>query len=398
LESSQAEYEQFIAWAEEPGWLAQRPALLWAARLLTLATLLLFATTLFGLPTTPALVAVLVVNLAFSFTFGGKVDEQITQVAARQGVFAAYGGMFGVLAGQQFTALALQQIQSALTAEGLSADRQMHKLERLMPLADIRRSILFILVQAATLWSLHLLWLLEGIGRQQAGAQVCAAGWLRWATFEALLAALATLHHDHPAWVFTSASTGRWTHPASRASGRPTGWRIRCCRRTCAVGNDVALGPPGSFLLVTGSNMSRQEHAAARHRRQLRAGADGRAGLSAGSLHLPPVTLAASMRAGFAGAGRMAECSGSRPSSTWPTPASRRRGRCSTCSTRSCRVRTPTNGRSQRGASSCSWWPPGASARSPPMTSTWPTNRPWLPPLSWCTSRSLSPTNRPGQR
>ena len=73
-------------------------------------------------------------------------------MAARQGVFAAYGGMFGVLAGQQFTAPALQQIQSALTAEGLSADRQMHKLERLMPLADIRRSILFILVQAATLW------------------------------------------------------------------------------------------------------------------------------------------------------------------------------------------------------------------------------------------------------
>ena len=286
MESSQAEYEQFIAWAEQPGWLAQRPALLWAARLLTLATLLLFATTLLGLPTTPALVAVLVVNLVFSFTFGGQVDEQITQVAARQGVFAAYAGMFGVLAGQQFTAPALQQIQSALSAEGLSADRQMHKLERLMPLADIRRSILFILIQAATLWSFHLLWLLERWQRHAGGS---VRGWLAALGEAEALLALAILHHDHPAWVFPVLEAG--AAPRFTASGLahpllPPGR---------AVGNDVALGPPGSFLLVTGSNMAGKSTLLRAIGVNIVLAQMG-APVSATHLGLTPLTLAASMR------------------------------------------------------------------------------------------------------
>jgi ABC-type multidrug transport system fused ATPase/permease subunit len=286
MESSQAEYEQFIAWAEQPGWLARRPALLWAARLLTLATLLFFVTTLLGLPTTPALVAVLVVNLAFSFTFGGQVDEQITQVAARQGVFAAYGGMFGVLAGQQFTAPALQQIHTALSAEGLSADRQMHKLERLMPLADIRRSILFILVQAATLWSFHLLWLLERWQRHAGGS---VRGWLAALGEAEALLALATLHHDHPAWVFPVLEAG--ASPRFTASGlaHPLLPPDR------AVGNDVTLGPPGSFLLVTGSNMAGKStllRAVGVNTVLAQMGAP----VSAAHLTLTPLTLAASMR------------------------------------------------------------------------------------------------------
>ena len=286
MESTQAEYEQFIAWAEQPGWLSTRPGLVWASRLLPLAALGFFVTTLLGWPTTPALVALLVVNLALSFTVGRAVDDDITRVAARQGVFAAYGGMFGLLSAQTFTAPALQQLQAALTTEQLTADRQMHQLERLMPLAEIRRSILFLIVQAATLWSFHLLWLLER-WKQQAGGDV--RGWLAALGEAEALLALATLHHDHPPWTF----------PELVADGparlEAVGLAHPLLPPDRAVGNDVSLGPPGSFLLVTGSNMAGKStllRAIGVNTVLAQMGAP----VSASRLHLTPLTLAASMR------------------------------------------------------------------------------------------------------
>src|SRR5204862_5178544 len=67
-------------------------------------------------------------------------------------------------------------------------------------------------------------------------------------TIEAL-AALATLAHDNPGWRFPAldAGTDRLT---------ATGLGHPLLADATRVGNDVTLGPPGTLLLVTGSNMS----------------------------------------------------------------------------------------------------------------------------------------------
>ena len=58
------------------------------------------------------------------------------------------------------------------------------------------------------------------------------------------------MSHDHPDWTFPTLADPGSAAPvlAARGLGHPL--------LPGAVGNDVAVGPPGTFLLVTGSNMS----------------------------------------------------------------------------------------------------------------------------------------------
>ena len=96
-------------------------------------------------------------------------------MAERQSVFHAYAEMFRLLTTASFTAPGLRRLQAQLAAGDLSADRQMQRLAGLMPLADIRHWMFFFVIEIPTLWSFHLLWLLE---RWQAVAGAHVRGWL----------------------------------------------------------------------------------------------------------------------------------------------------------------------------------------------------------------------------
>ena len=71
-----------------------------------------------------------------------------------------------------------------------------------------------------------------------------------------------------------------------------------------AVGNDVEVGPPGTFLFVTGSNMSGKEHAVARDRVNSVLAQMGGLGRRS-EMRLPPVLVASSMRADSLDQGRV---------------------------------------------------------------------------------------------
>src|SRR4029453_1967743 len=103
------------------------------------------------------------------------VDALIDEVAARQSVFATYADLFRLAEIQPFNAPALRQLQANLAAGGLRADQQMRRLGRLMALADLRGWMFFYPIQLATLWNVHVLWLLE---RWQRTGGVHARAWL----------------------------------------------------------------------------------------------------------------------------------------------------------------------------------------------------------------------------
>jgi DNA mismatch repair ATPase MutS len=158
-----------------------------------------------------------------------------------------------------------------------------------MPLSSIRRWMLFLPVELFTLWNIHLLWLLE---RWQVAAGKEVRAWLlALGEFEAL-AALATLHHDHPLWRFPTLGSAE---QAGQPQVKATNLAHPLLPPADAVGNDVTVGPPGSFLLVTGSNMSGKSTL-------LRAIglncvlAQMGAPVCAAHLQLPPVLVASSMR------------------------------------------------------------------------------------------------------
>jgi DNA mismatch repair ATPase MutS len=142
--------------------------------------------------------------------------------------------------------------------------------------------------QSVLLWDFHVLALLERWQRRNGQLVRC------W--FEALseweaLASLATLAHDNPTWAFPVI--------ANRAERDRT-----VCARSLAhplipadsrVANDVSIGPPGTFLLVTGSNMSGKTtllRAIGTNVVLAQAGAP----VCAERLSMPPVSLATSMR------------------------------------------------------------------------------------------------------
>ncbi|MBK8046152.1 MAG: hypothetical protein IPK16_02880 [Anaerolineales bacterium] len=196
--ATQQEYERLIAWAESPAWLHEQRVLVWVTRLLPLVVVGLTIALVAGWPVLPALMGVFAINLALAYSIGRRVNDDIAQVVARQHVFDAYADAFGLIVSRPFAAPELKRLQAALEAHGHQADDQIRRLARLMPLADVRRSIYFFPIDIATLWSFHLLWQLEN-WKLEAGRQL--RGWLAALGELEALAALATLHHDEPEWV-----------------------------------------------------------------------------------------------------------------------------------------------------------------------------------------------------
>jgi MutS domain V len=279
-------YEGFLHWAEAAPWLAERDWLLWLARILPLVTLGLYLAQQLGLARYPLWLIGIAVGVIVTATIGRTVDTAIDAVAERQTVFATYAELFKLLLDQPFDALALRQLQRELSAEGVRADQHMARLGRLMALADLRGWMFFYPIQLATLWNVHVLWLLE---RWQRAAGARARAWLAaLGDFEAL-AALATLAHDNPSWVFPELVE----EPAPRLSARGLGHPL--LPPVACVVNDVTLGPPGTFLLVTGSNMSgKSTLLRAIGVNVVLAQAGGP--VCAAALRVPPLTLASSMR------------------------------------------------------------------------------------------------------
>jgi hypothetical protein len=258
-DASESVYEVFLRWVESGPWLSRRPALIWESRILPLLTVGLLALQLFThLVPYPLWLAPLAINILLNQQQGKVVDELLDQVSDRQRVFQPYSDLFALVSGQSFTSPRLQELVGKLSAGGRRADEQMGRLARILQFGDLRRSLISPVLQAVLLWNFHTLWLLEGWQRDNARH---AREWLQaLGTLEAY-AALATLGYDHPDWAFPEvttdddevgeATTGR-RGPVLQARnvGHPLLPDEVC------VGNDVSIGPAGTFLLVTGSNMS----------------------------------------------------------------------------------------------------------------------------------------------
>jgi DNA mismatch repair ATPase MutS len=133
----------------------------------------------------------------------------------------------------------------------------MERLYRLTGFALPASHLLYLPIQVATLWNVHLLAALEGWRRNAGGGAggAGARGWLDALGEVEALGALGGLAYDNPDWTFPQylpdqeegegalvLEAGALAHPLLPPDVR--------------VPNDVRVGPPGTFLLVTGSNMA----------------------------------------------------------------------------------------------------------------------------------------------
>jgi hypothetical protein len=160
------------------------------------------------------------------------------------------------------------------------------RLSRLLDSVQSRRNVFYATVAPVLLLDVHL-WTALDRWRVAHGASVRV--WLEaLGTWEAL-SALATLAHDHPDWALPELADEPDGLLRATGLGHPLLPPDQCVR------NDVTVGPPGTFLFVTGSNMSGKStllRALGCNAVLAAAGAP----VCAGALALPPLQVHTSMR------------------------------------------------------------------------------------------------------
>ncbi len=279
-------YEGFAAWAESAPYLPRHRWLVWAARIVPACIALAVIFQLAGAIHFHLWLAGAAAGYIITVLTQREVQAHIEQVTERQSVFEAYAHLFAFIAAQPFASPLLRDLETAFGAGGLAASRRMRRLAVIMAFAQVQEaSFTRIVVRSLALWQVHVLAALEA-WRGESGRQVRA--WLTSTGEIEALAALATLAHDHATWaypVFDEAAQ----HVEARELGHPLLPPATC------VGNDVTLGPAGTFLLVTGSNMSGKStllRAVGVNVALAQAGGP----CCAGALTMPPLRLATSIR------------------------------------------------------------------------------------------------------
>lgn len=283
LQRRRHDLEPFLEWAESAPLLPGRTGLVWASRLLPLGACGLLLAQVVGLVGAPWWLLFVAANLALDQWQGKDIDAVLARVTEQAGALEHYAALFGLLAGERWQAPALQRLHATLADD---AQRETAALGSAVRLSYLRLNMFYFFVEMLTLSNWHFLWRLE---RWQVRAGGRVRGWLAALGEAEALAALAALAHDNPSWAFPELVEDAAPLLVGEALGHPLLPPARC------VTNDVTIGPPGSVLLITGSNMSGKStllRAVGVNAVLAQAGGP----VCAAGLRLPPLTLHTSMR------------------------------------------------------------------------------------------------------
>jgi hypothetical protein len=229
----------------------------------------------------------LLASITLSFFTAAALTTYFERAGAGERKVRQYADLFAHIDAQRFSTPYLADLKQQFSAGGHEhSTSAMRALNRILGFADLRRgaALLHFPIQAFTLWDFHCLFALER-WRRRIGRRVRA--WLQAAGDIDALACLAAIHHDNPEWCFPEIvhggtyRAGALAHPLLPDDHR--------------IANDIEVGPAGTVLLVTGSNMSGKSTL-------LRAIgvsavlAEAGAPVCASSLRLPPCEIQTSIR------------------------------------------------------------------------------------------------------
>lgn len=239
-----------VAWAESPPTLTPT-WLRTAAALMTAATLVAMATSLFSRDPTPLLL-MLGLQTVFSVPQMKAVTRALHAAEGPARDLDVLSHLLGVVERESFRSGRLVRLQGELGGSH-RASAAIQRLERLVEMHDWQHDLVFAPVALVLLWGTHLAWAIEA-WRRTYGAHVGA--WLRAAgEFEAL-ASLSAYRFEHPEDVFPefvesgADGVGRYAVFKGKALGHPLVPGAKMVR------NDVRLDGDQRLLLVSGSNMS----------------------------------------------------------------------------------------------------------------------------------------------
>jgi len=256
LAASQSGPSRFVDWCESPNWFAGREWVLWLSRVsmvVSILTIILFLCTVLPLAVAAvSLVVVCIVNFALSIIYAGPIHDVFNQVSSRTDQASHYVTLFDMASEYPAKSDKLKQLQVRLKRTGDGAQTNVHKLGLLTWLANMRNGmgfIPYIILEFLFFWDAHVLGLMEN-WKAKNGSR--ARGWFTDLGEWEALSSLAKLAGDQPDWIFPTVLPSDSADQAI-IKGTQVGHPLLDENR---VPNDVQMGPPGTVLLVTGSNMS----------------------------------------------------------------------------------------------------------------------------------------------
>jgi hypothetical protein len=244
------EIDRFLTWAEDGPFLGGRGSFLRSLVLvITGAIWILLLVFAIGMTEAALWLVPVVLGLVLWFPLSRNLHAWLDRAGGGQHALARYASVLehAVLAPRLGTRLS--ELQDRLTVRGLKAPDCMRRLNRILGFGELRRSagIFHFPIQALTLWDFHIVFALER-WRREAGPHV--RGWLEAVGDLDALALLAGVSRDNPDWCQPVVRETVSAVLDAAALGHPL---LTDDRR---VPSDVQVGPPGTLLLVTGSNMS----------------------------------------------------------------------------------------------------------------------------------------------
>ena len=277
----------FFSWAEGPAVFGGRESA-WRILiiLLTLSIWLLLALQIAGVLDVALWMVPLVVGLVLSFVNTRLIHVTLTRAGAGQRALSRYAAFLEQAVTVPGSSERLRGLRAHLTDGERPAPACMRQLNRILGCAELRSGagIFHFLIQALTLWDFHVVFALDR-WRIRAGRHV--RGWMEAAGELDALSSLANVAFDNPAWC-TPEFNGAKRFDAV-ALGHPL---MPDDRR---VPNDVQVGPPGTVLVITGSNMSGKSTLLRTIGLNIVLAHAG-APVCGSSLRLPPCDLQASLR------------------------------------------------------------------------------------------------------
>jgi hypothetical protein len=244
--ASSIELARFLEWAE--GHHAPVPRVMRAiAIVLPLSTWILGALFFTGVTDAAWWLVTIVISMVLSYAFAKPMYEVFARVTVGQRALDRYATMLAQACHARWAAPALVKLQTTMCVGGEAPAAVAH-LARLGGWSQlwIAAAILHFPIQMLTLWDFHVHFAIER-WRDRSGRHV--RGWIDALGSTDALAVLAMIRADEPDWTFPRVDPERAALDAE-ALGHPL---IAAGRR---VANDVQVGPRGTILLITGSNMS----------------------------------------------------------------------------------------------------------------------------------------------
>ncbi|MGD2069626.1 MAG: DNA mismatch repair protein MutS [Gemmatimonadota bacterium] len=279
-----------LEWVSSPAWLEGERAVRVAALLLPPTTLALFGLYLGGtLP--PLWIVPFVLQVAALRKVQGRIAQEVDRVGVGAEAVRRWAGQLALLP-ELPRADPLDRIRQAATVRGTPAHESLQSLRARLDFAESRGNMVY---QALNFVALLDVWAYRALERWKAAHGEEVAGWVEALGEAEALMALATLAHDHPDWCLPRIGGAEGAEVPVRLKARALGHPLLAPE--VRVANDVEVGPPGSFLLITGSNMSGKStllRAIGANVVLAQAGAPA----CAEEMSLPPVTLWTSMMVG----------------------------------------------------------------------------------------------------